>query len=563
MPSHCDAVKGQTRGRATQSPRPNPKLPDLTCVASAAHTASILARPPPPTILGRPGTREFSFAPLPYTDADLPLPKPYNSNYPHPITAYASPGANPEAVMRSGYGEMLDKMVKEDIQLALGDILYEAGFRDLEHSVYLLFSYESAGQGNGIPESLWSKFENVNNVRLPTAAAVTASVASTAMQEHYQKPTLPPRFSQQSLSASSDEHLETPANNSFQPRSLHRECQPVPFQSRLGAREEMNAWKTEVCVAWETSGHCKYGPGCQFAHGIDDLKLTRRQLVLRGLVIPTSDPDPTPVPNPDVLAPALSSSRQSSHSPWHSRAHTPTGQPYAQPFSFSSNIDSSRRMSVPYTHSQLEFGGLTPQESALLASVGYRRQSEVVLEKSGGAGGIYPIGVERVHASQRGFWDGSYESSPGAASGRLASAGEDDFTFHLANHAPSSSSSDSHQYSLTTFQSQLPATKPGPPNLALDNNTNNTASSSSSSSYSGSRLSVYSSSGLSDHSPTGLGTKDYLFTPKMEASFEDVVFFGGSSTGGNGSFGSGNGLGLGLKEKTSTTFEFSSGKSIW
>ncbi|ODN91402.1 hypothetical protein L198_05916 [Cryptococcus wingfieldii CBS 7118] len=559
MPSlNCDASKVQDLRKTTvHSPPPKPNLPDLTRVATAAHTASILARPPP-TVLGRPGTREFSFAPLPYTDADLPLPKPYNVNYPHPITAYASPCANPEAVRCSGYGEILDKMIKNDIRLALGDILYEAGFRDLDNSVYLLFSYESTGQGNGIPESLWSKFENVNNVRLPTAAAVTASVASAALQEqqHYRQPSLPPRFSRQSLSASSDEsYLETPVK-SYGPRPV----EPAPPHShsqthhQSDLREEINAWKTEICVAWETSGgYCKYGAGCQFAHGIEDLKLTRHELSLRGLITPTPAFDAAQRSNPDVLAPT-SSSRGGSFSPYPNfsmNRSTPTPQAHSSTFPSSTGAD--RRLSVPHTHSQ--HGVLTPEEWALLAGVGYRRQSEVLLEKSVG-GVIAPIGVERVHA-------------------------KDDFTFHLANPC---ASYDSYKQSPTSFQSSLKSfsfhptsasssfAKPRTSNLSLNTNVNAPMSSSGSSrsSCSGSRLSVYSSSALSDHSPAttpmGMGTKDYLFTPTMEEDYEPVVLFGGNE----GSFGSGStssaiggGLGLGLKEKSSMTFEFSSGNSIW
>ncbi|ODN74787.1 hypothetical protein L202_07106 [Cryptococcus amylolentus CBS 6039] len=584
MPSlNCDASKVQDRRKTTvHSPPLRPNLPDFTRVATAAHTASILARPPPPTVLGRPGTREFSFAPLPYTDADLPLPKPYNANYPHPITAYASPGTNPEAVRCSGYGEILDKMVKNDIRLALGDILYEAGFRDLDNSVYLLFSYESTGQGNGIPESLWSKFENVNNVRLPTAAAVTASVASAALQEqqHYRQPALPPRFSRQSLSASSDEsHLETPFESYRQ-----RPVVPAPPHSHSQAhhqsdvREEMDAWKTEICVAWETSGgYCKYGAGCQFAHGIEDLKLDRHQLALRGLITPTPAFDAAQRSNPDVLAPT-SSSRRGSLSPYPNfsmNRSIPT--PQAHSSSFPSSTGADRRLSVPHTHSQ--HGVLTPEECALFTGVGYRRQSEVLLEK--GVGGVIaPIGVERVHASQRGAFEGNYvfpvEADP------LMNVGvEDDFTFHLVNPC---ASYDSYKQSPTSFQSSLKPfsfhptsasssfAKPRTSNLSLNTIVSAPMSSSGSSrsACSGSRFSVYSSSALSDHSPAttpmGMGTKDYLFTPTMEEDYEPIVLFGGNEGSfGNGSTSSaiGAGLGLGLKEKSSTTFEFSSGKSIW
>ncbi|WVQ93373.1 hypothetical protein IAU59_000442 [Kwoniella sp. CBS 9459] len=199
--------------------RRNP-LPDLTRVAPPNYVASLIASPPSASNTnGRPATRTFALTPPPYTDDDIPTPKPYNLAYPHPLTAYASPGVNPETVKASGYGELLDRLIREDLQYAVGSILYEAGFRSVESSVYLLFSFGgSNGCGNGIPESLWSKLENANpTARLPVGIAGVSPFAASGMNPELTAPDLPPRFSQlqhqQYYSQAMNHGLLTPASS--------------------------------------------------------------------------------------------------------------------------------------------------------------------------------------------------------------------------------------------------------------------------------------------------------------------------------------------------------------
>lgn len=569
----------------TNSKASNP-LPDLSRVATAAYTASILARPPPPTIYGRPGTRPFSLDPLPFTDEDIPLPKPYNSNYPHPITAYASPGVSPETVKRSGYNKVLQDIVKEDIKSALGDILYDAGFRDLSNSVYLLFSYESMGQGNGIPESLWSKFENVNNMRLPTAAAVTASVAT-------QVEDIPPRFAQSQINStcSSDFTYRTMENNQAMGctlRPLSRESILSPSYSLVQAqthtqprgREEMDAWKTEICVAWEATGCCRYGPNCQFAHGIEELKLTRQSLIIRGLA---SQSPPTPS---DILSPTSSHRSSVSRYPVTPRSvetqiYHPaitSGCPY--------NIKASdRRMSAP--HSQLSIvaeDGLQFNTSNSDLNLGFRRLSDV-------SSGLPFASSQnlRVPSSRPRF-----DPLP---SKFIPSSDEEykDYLFPFSK--PTSLSSDPAFESITSFnidrlsaQEKQRRLVSQPSNLTLY-----TSSSSSNESVGGgSRLSMFSAfeDGLGESlvTPIEVGWgNDYLDStcgPSSSKTGLDIrssnsgigaeIGFGtiGMRKGGlvkSGSTGNVGMMGLPahkslsnmMGSKVSTTYEFSSGNSIW
>eukprot|EP00736_Rhodelphis_marinus_P009534 Rmarinus@m.27288 len=41
--------------------------------------------------------------------------------------------------------------------------------------------------------------------------------------------------------------------------------------------EKGSLYKTEMCRSWiETGGHCRYGPKCQFAHGMEELRFVQR-----------------------------------------------------------------------------------------------------------------------------------------------------------------------------------------------------------------------------------------------------------------------------------------------
>lgn len=571
-------------------------------MATAAYTASILARPPPPTIYGRPGTRPFSLDPLPFTDEDIPLPKPYNSNYPHPITAYASPGVNPEAVKGSGYNKLLQDIVKEDVKSALGDILYDAGFRDLSNSVYLLFSYESTGQGNGIPESLWSKFENVNNVRLPTAAAVTASVVAQVEE-------IPPRFTQSQLNSTCSSEFNahrTVENNQAMGRTLRllsgESILSPPYSliqtqthTQPRDREAMDAWKTEICAAWEATGRCRYGSSCQasnfrlpqlaclltgsgftqFAHGIEELKLTRQSLIIRGLA-PQSPPTPSDILSP--MSPHRSSvSRypvtcRSSQTQIYHPAIT-SGCPYVIKAS-------DRRMSAPHSQlsrvaeDELQFNDL---------DLGFRRLSDV------------SSGPPFANTQNLGVPSSRPRFDP-LPSKFAPSPGEEYQGYLFPPCKPTSLSSDSAS-SITSFnigplsaQEKQRRLVSQPSNLTLY-----TSSSSSTESVSGgSRLSMFSAfdDGLGESlvTPIEVGWENNYLDPACGSSSSKTGLDIQSSNSGtgdeigfeatgmrkaglvkSGSMGSVGMMGLPAHSslpsmvgpKVSTTYEFSSGNSIW
>ncbi|KIR35011.1 hypothetical protein I352_02272 [Cryptococcus deuterogattii MMRL2647] len=530
-----DPATNDRRGKSTESkpskpptpaPTPtkpsNPLLPDLSRVATAAYTASILAHPPPPTNYGRPGTRPFSLDPLPFTDADVPLPKPYNSKYPHPITAYASPGVNPETVKRSGYDEMLQVIVKEDVKGALGDIFYDAGFRSLSNSVYLLFSYESMGQGNGIPESLWSKFENVNNVRLPTVATVTSSVAA-------QVEDIPHRFapSQINSTCSGDVNLHCTMENN---RAMERAFRP----------------------------------------------LSRESLMLRGFASQS--------PTPDILSPTSSHrSSFSQHPVTPTSVQTPI---YAQEttIGYPYNVKASdRRMSAPHSQmgmvaeDELQFGTFNSN-----LNLGYKRRSDM----SSGFPFAYSQGL-RAPSSRRRFdlLSPKFTSSPDEE--------YKDCLFPLSE--PKQPSSDFAAISVMSFNSDsLPAKNkqrrlvPQPSNLTLYTWS---SSSSTESVGGGSRFSAFED-GLSESliTPTETGWENsYLGSTCGLSNSKFALGIRSSNRGvgdeiGFGAIGMKKGalvksgsmdsvsamespahssLSSMVRSKGSTTYEFSSGSSIW
>ncbi|KGB76091.1 hypothetical protein I307_03832 [Cryptococcus deuterogattii 99/473] len=530
-----DPATNDRRGKSTESkpskpptpaPTPtkpsNPLLPDLSRVATAAYTASILAHPPPPTNYGRPGTRPFSLDPLPFTDADVPLPKPYNSKYPHPITAYASPGVNLETVKRSGYDEMLQVIVKEDVKGALGDIFYDAGFRSLSNSVYLLFSYESMGQGNGIPESLWSKFENVNNVRLPTVATVTSSVAA-------QVEDIPHRFapSQINSTCSGDVNLHCTMENN---RAMERAFRP----------------------------------------------LSRESLMLRGFASQS--------PTPDILSPTSSHrSSFSQHPVTPTSVQTPI---YAQEttIGYPYNVKASdRRMSAPHSQmgmvaeDELQFGTFNSN-----LNLGYKRRSDM----SSGFPFAYSQGL-RAPSSRRRFdlLSPKFTSSPDEE--------YKDCLFPLSE--PKQPSSDFAAISVMSFNSDsLPAKNkqrrlvPQPSNLTLYTWS---SSSSTESVGGGSRFSAFED-GLSESliTPTETGWENsYLGSTCGLSNSKFALGIRSSNRGVGDEIGSGaigmkkgalvksgsmdsvsamespahSSLSSMVRSKGSTTYEFSSGSSIW
>ena len=135
-------------------------------------------------------TKPFQLHPPPYTDRDIPLPEPYNSAYPHPLTSYASPGVNPATVSASGYQKALIQLLEHDPSKAKGSILASSEHVNALPPALAFNTIE--GEGNGIPEKFWSTFESSGAAHLPVGMAGVSPFAkqtraSTAM---------PPRFLQ-------------------------------------------------------------------------------------------------------------------------------------------------------------------------------------------------------------------------------------------------------------------------------------------------------------------------------------------------------------------------------
>ncbi|WWC64201.1 uncharacterized protein I303_106809 [Kwoniella dejecticola CBS 10117] len=308
-------------------------LPDLNRFATAEYIASVIASSPSHTRSdGLPVTRPFSLSAPPYKDEDIPIPQPYNTEYPHPLTSYASPQVNPYSIEKSGYSQLLDHLVRNNLPLAMGSRLYDCGFRDLESSVYLPFSF-AVSQGNGIPESLWSKLENStsNSNRLPVGVAGVSPFARTSHSATMGE--VPPRFAQAQVAL--DYGMLTPPESSTETdyfstslRTIPSDYDPTPrpspeyyrslkHASSLGrirssdriwsseasqiaphhspiSRQEKSIsdlrsrdyaqagddgnspfYKTELCAIWQQIGACKYGDRCQYAHGKEELRLPR------------------------------------------------------------------------------------------------------------------------------------------------------------------------------------------------------------------------------------------------------------------------------------------------
>lgn len=417
---------------------------------------------------------------------------------------------------------MLQVIVKEDVKGALGDIFYDAGFRSLSNSVYLLFSYESMGQGNGIPESLWSKFENVNNVRLPTVATVTSSVAA-------QVEDIPHRFapSQINSTCSGDVNLHCTMENN---RAMERAFRP----------------------------------------------LSRESLTLRGFASQS--------PTPDILSPTSSHrSSFSQHPVTPTSAQTPI---YAQEttIGYPYNVKASdRRMSAPHSQmgmvaeDELQFGTFNSN-----LNLGYKRRSDM----SSGFPFAYSQGL-RAPSSRRRFdlLSPKFTSSPDEE--------YKDCLFPLSE--PKQPSSDFAAISVMSFNSDsLPAKNkqrrlvPQPSNLTLYTWS---SSSSTESVGGGSRFSAFED-GLSESliTPTETGWENsYLGSTCGLSNSKFALGIRSSNRGvgdeiGFGAIGMKKGalvksgsmdsvsamespahssLSSMVRSKGSTTYEFSSGSSIW
>lgn len=114
-------------------------------------------------------TKPFPLSAPCYTADELSLPRPYNSDYPHPLTVYASPAVNPATVAASGYAPLL-KELQEKPEEMMGNILAECGKSNVT-ALGLTLDRDSK-EGCGIPEKFWLRLSSWDGVKVPLGAVV-------------------------------------------------------------------------------------------------------------------------------------------------------------------------------------------------------------------------------------------------------------------------------------------------------------------------------------------------------------------------------------------------------
>lgn len=114
-------------------------------------------------------TKPFPLSAPCYTDDELSLPRPYNADYPHPLTVYASPAVNPATVAASGYAPLLKKLQEKPEEM-MGNILAECGKPNVT-ALGLTLDRDSK-EGCGIPEKFWLRLSSWDGVKVPLGAVV-------------------------------------------------------------------------------------------------------------------------------------------------------------------------------------------------------------------------------------------------------------------------------------------------------------------------------------------------------------------------------------------------------
>lgn len=150
----------------------SPKLP-----ASSLSSKAVPRRPRPAFLgchLPIPATEVAETKPFPltaptYTAKELSLPRQYNTDYPHPLTVYASPAVNPASVAASGYAPLLEALQERPHEM-MGHILAECGKPDVT-ALGLTLDRDSK-DGCGIPEKYWLRLSSWDGVKVPLGAVV-------------------------------------------------------------------------------------------------------------------------------------------------------------------------------------------------------------------------------------------------------------------------------------------------------------------------------------------------------------------------------------------------------
>lgn len=316
-----------TRAHAMTDPSPSPSPPDQPDVTERASTTlwpNLLdIKPIPPMVIARdradpcppgelPPTKKFSLHKPDWADSPAPLPEPYNPAYPHPLTAYASPGVNPHTVLESGYHIVIEEMLRYNPDKVKGSILASSG-RNV--SAPALMIPREPGEGLGIPERLWGRFESLGAARLPVGVNGVSPFAPrfvatprldpmtdilSPVASHPRDEDIATYLAAQSLRhAASTSQLSSIAAS--RPPLLRRHSAELEAFAALSAPrappmiQPMQAsrfHKTELCPWFGEAGVCKYGTDCQVSK---DLGASLRLVVCSwsgGAAIASAEPVP-------------------------------------------------------------------------------------------------------------------------------------------------------------------------------------------------------------------------------------------------------------------------------
>lgn len=117
-----------------------------------------------------PTTKPFSLETPRFSDAQIGVPTAYNAEYPHPLTAYASPAVNPSTVSSSRYDVLLDELLASDPDAAMGSTLANSGKEGIGPPALSL--HADSKDGCGIPENLWLQLTTWDSVKVPVGTVV-------------------------------------------------------------------------------------------------------------------------------------------------------------------------------------------------------------------------------------------------------------------------------------------------------------------------------------------------------------------------------------------------------
>lgn len=208
--------------------------------------------------------------------SDYPPPEPYNAAFPHPISAYASPGVNVHSLAASGYLELLEDLVKNDPAKLKGSILASASEKE-DLWPPALDMVLAGDDGCGIPERLFVQFDSLGAARISVGTPTPAPYARIKPLSGSPPLARSNMDGQATLGHSQDEfvvsHFTSRRPSFSDQHAWRRDSQVRPYSPLPVDRREIDPrgglsseFKTELCPVWEDTGICKYGKSCQVSN---------------------------------------------------------------------------------------------------------------------------------------------------------------------------------------------------------------------------------------------------------------------------------------------------------